>query len=52
MDDAFDGDMQVVESVAEFEECLRPTLLLLMLLWELLPLIRWTGVTLEAYMVK
>jgi len=41
--------MHVVDIVAEFDERLRPTLLLL--LCEPLPRIRWTGVTLDTYMV-
>ena len=47
--DAFVGDMQVVEIVAGLDECLRPTLPLL--LCEPFPRIRWTGVTLDAYIV-
>ena len=47
--DAFVGDMHAVEIVAEFDECLRPTLPLL--LCEPFPRIRWTGVTLDAYMI-
>ena len=46
--DAFEGDMHVVDIVAEFDECLLPILPLL--LCGPLPRIRWTGVTLEAYM--
>jgi len=51
-DDAFEGDMQAVDIVEDVDECLRPTpwaWLLGVLL--LLPRIRWTGVTREAYIV-
>ena len=48
MEDDFEGDMHAVDIVAEFEECLRPTPLLLC---EPLPRILWTGVTLDAYIV-